>query len=171
MLPSTPVGNDSLFKHKTHVTCLRDIMWGWTRHYCISLPQIGCHCSQVDMRLNMMLIRRLVWLSLPQYHRAWWCRSVFMRERAITRQRQRYPRSPLLPPPPSLVWGAMNGWMGAIMVIAIILLLVIVVGQRQQIKRSGSILTNCHCEGITKSSSRAVAEHVLRVQWLTPSLL
>lgn len=48
--------------------------------------------------------------------------------------------------------------MGTIMVIAIILLLVIVVGQRQQIKRTGSILINRHCKGITKSSSHAVAE-------------
>lgn len=61
-------------------------------------------------------------------------------------------------------------WTGTVVVIAIILLLVTVVGQRQQIKRSGSILINCHCEAITKWSSHTVAEPVLCVQWLTPPL-
>lgn len=51
--------------------------------------------------------------------------------------------------------------MGAIMVIAITLLLVIVVGQRQRIKRSGSILINCHWRGMAQSRPRAAAEPAL----------
>lgn len=140
-------------------------MQRWTLHYCLSPPQIDRRCSRIDMCLNMMLIRWLGWLSVPQHHRAWW------RGSANERSQQRaveviYAHLPSLPLRPSLWCGVL--WMGAIMVIAIIPLLVIVVGPRQQIKSSGSILINCHCKGITESSSHTVAQPVLRVQWLTP---
>lgn len=51
--------------------------------------------------------------------------------------------------------------MGTIMVIAVMLLLVIVVGQEQLMKRSGSILVNCHYKGMTKSHT--VAEPLLGI--------
>lgn len=138
-------------------------MQRWTLHYCLSPPQIDRRCSRIDMCLNMMLIRWLGWLSVPQHHRAWWRGSAHERDHNSERWRW---STPISHPCPSLWCGVL--WMGAIMVIAIIPLLVIVVGPRQQIKSSGSILINCHCKGITESSSHTVAQPVLRVQWLTP---
>lgn len=124
----------------------------------------------------MTLIRWPDCPSVPQHHRAWRRRSVRTHVNEIAREREWWskvhrPRrfltlsASLLP----LWWGTISRW--TIMVAAIILLLVIVVGQRQQIKRSGSILISCHYKGTTRLSSHTVAEPVLRTWWLTPLLL
>lgn len=126
-------------------------MYGWTRTrcYCLSLPQIDRHCSQVDMRPNMTLIRWLGRLSIPQCHGPGWCRCLCV----CAHLNGRGPAFHVF-----LCCAMIRT--GIIVVVAIIPLLAVAVGHRQQMKRTGSILITCHCNEMTKSSSQTAAEPV-----------